>query len=637
MARFTFFIGKGGVGKTTVSSAYALHRAVAEPRKRLLLLSSDPAHSLGDVLQAKVGDRATRLRSAGQLWARQLDAERQIKKFLAAERTDLLALLSKGSLFTADELEPLLDASLPGMAEVAALLALDDLLASDYDEVIVDTAPMGHAVRLFQTPEHFARFLDVLETAAARDVELAKHFGGRVHREAALDRWTQMVEQVERALSVDGSRLVLVTTPERFSLNEAVRAAATFASGGVHQHISEIVLNRAVVARSDCARCHRQAVETAAARRFLQSRFPQATLFTAEDPGSPILGIAPLRAFGAHIFANRRLPAAIRKKPPKAVRVQLEPAEWPILTTPLTLTVGKGGVGKTTVSAALGFHHRRTVTRDAVTICSIDPAPSLDDVFQADVGDEPRPVLRDSKFLAAEFDAVTHFQRWSDRLRARLAEAMTADYRGVHVDLSLDRKFLLTLLDIVPPGVDEIFAVFRILDLLSAGGRVVIDMAPTGHALEVLRTPARLLAWARLLLKILAAHRSLPIAQDAAVEIATLSQNARELSDILRDGKRSRVVVVTLPEPLPNYETHRLLAALKELRAPVRSVVVNRMLTGNTRCPRCKLAAKWQAFSLAKLRREMGKMDVLVARECNGPIAGTQALRNFTRELWRMK
>jgi len=636
VARFSFFIGKGGVGKTTVSSAYALHRAAIDPRKRFLLLSSDPAHSLADVLQVKVGDRATRLRSSGLLWARQLDAERQITKFLAAERGDLLALLSKGSLFTADELEPLLDTSLPGMAEVAALLAVHELLAGDYDEVIVDTAPMGHAIRLFQMPEHFARFLDVLETAAAHDVELAKHFGGRVLREAALDRWSQMVEQVERALSAEGSRLMLVTTPETFSLNEAARATASFAQGGGHQQVSEIVLNRAVAARSDCARCRRQRAETAAARRFLQRMFPQATLRMAEDPGSPILGIAALRAFGAHIFANCRLPASIRTKPPKTSGVQLQPADWPTLTTPLTLTLGKGGVGKTTVSAALGFHHRQAAKRDVVTVCSIDPAPSLDDVFQADIGDEPRPVLRDRKLLAAEFDAVAQFQQWSERLRTRLTDAMTGDERGLHIDLSLDRRFLVALLDIVPPGVDEIFAVFRILDLLG-GGRVVIDMAPTGHALEVLRTPARLLAWARLLLKMLAAHRSFPIAQDAAVEIATVSQNARELSAVLRDGKRSSVVVVSLAEPLPNHETQRLLAALKELRAPVRAVVVNRVLTGNSRCARCKLAAQWQEFSLGKLRRETRSMDVWVAREYNEPIAGAQALRNFTRELWRMR
>ena len=147
--------------------------------------------------------------------------------------------------------------------------------------------------------------------------------------------------------------------------------------------------------------------------------------------------------------------------------------------------------------------------------------------------------------------------------------------------ISLDRRFLLALLDVVPPGVDEIFAIFGILDLLRSGGRVVIDMAPTGHALELLRTPVRLLAWTRLLLKTLAAHRSLPMAQDAAVEVAKLSQNVRELASILRDAKRSRLVVVTLPEPLPDYETRRLLKDLQELDAPVGAVFLNRVLIGD--------------------------------------------------------
>ena len=168
----------------------------------------------------------------GESAARQIDPDRQIKKFLAGERADILTLLNKGSLFTRDELEPLLDTSLPGMAEVAALLAIHELLASDFDEIVVDTAPMGHAIRLFQMPEHFARFLDVLETAASRDVVLAQHFGGRVQREPALDRWTRIVADVERALSAAEAKLVLVTTPEPFSLNEAARSAAAFQTGG---------------------------------------------------------------------------------------------------------------------------------------------------------------------------------------------------------------------------------------------------------------------------------------------------------------------------------------------------------------------------------------------------------------------
>jgi arsenite/tail-anchored protein-transporting ATPase len=194
------------------------------------------------------------------------------------------------------------------------------------------------------------------------------------------------------------------------------------------------------------------------------------------------------------------------------------------------------------------------------------------------------------------------------------------------------------LLDVVPPGVDEIFAIFRILDLLKGGGRVVIDMAPTGHALELLRTPARLLAWARLLMKTLAAHRSLPFAQEAAVEVASLSQNVRELASILQDPRRSRVMVVTTPEPLPDYETGRLLRDLKALNAPLGAVFINRVLTeeNSGECSRCKLAVQWQNASLAGLRKNMRGAEILLTREFDNPIAGAQALRKFTRELWQM-
>jgi len=630
--RFTFFVGKGGVGKTTVSSAYALHRAARERRARLLLISTDPAHSLADILQRKLFDAAKRLQVTGNLWARQIDAQRQIDRFLYGEREDILALLNKGSLFTSDELAPLLDTSLPGMAEVAALLAIHELLDSNYDEVVVDTAPMGHAIQLFQMPAHFARFLDVLETAASRDVVLARHFGGHIDREPALDRWARMVAQVEGALMAGAAKLVLVTTPEPLSLNQAARAAPSFESSG--NRFAQIVLNRVVRDAGKCPRCQKRKKQSAEARRVLRKYFPRAQVFTGYDPGVPILGTEALRAFGGHVFACKGPPRSVLKKAPEAVPPELERTNWPRLETPLTLTIGKGGVGKTTVSAALAYRHRKLMKSDKVTICSIDPAPSLDDVFATRVADVPRPVLGDSKLLAAEFDAMAQFQEWSSQLRARLAEAMTGQDRGVHLDLSLDRKFLLALLDIVPPGVDEIFAIFRVVDLLRGGGRVVIDMAPTGHALEVLRTPERLLAWSRVLLKTLAAHRTLAIAQDAAVEIASLSQSVRELKSLLRDARRCRLAVVTLPEPLPDYETRRLMGALRELQAPVGALFVNRVLVDAGGCKRCELAAQWQAASLLKLRREH-RSRTFIAPDFEMEITGAKALGQFTRQLWR--
>lgn len=637
MTRFTFFIGKGGVGKTTISSAFALHRASRQPSKRILLLSTDPAHSVADVLQLKLFNTPKRVATPGRLWVRQLDAQKQIDSFLRVEREGMLALLNKGSLFTREELEPLLDTSLPGMAEVAALLAIHELLDSRFDEVVVDTAPMGHAIRLFQMPQHFARFLEVLEVAASRDVVLARHFGGHIQRETTLDRWSRMVERSEQVLSAQGSRLVLVTTAEPFSLKESARALPAFETATPPSAIAEVVLNRVVEGKTSCPRCRRKAQQARVARKFLEKHFAQAKVFIAPDPGCPILGVDALRSFGAHIFAGAKLSRAVVAEPHAAAKLKLEKASWPRLATPLTLTLGKGGVGKTTISAAVGFYHRRNVKSEAVSICSIDPAPSLDDVFGSPVGNELRPVLGDGKFRAAEFDAVAQFERWTEGLRASLDQAMTGEESGVHLDLSLDRKFLLALLDIVPPGVDEIFATFRILELLGEKQRVLIDMAPTGHALEVLRTPARLLAWARVLLKTLAAHRTLAIARDAAVEIASLSQNVRELAAILQDKKRCQLVVVTLPEPLPDDETRRLLQDLRALQSPLAAVFVNRVLAGSTgACRRCNLMKRWQTASLAGLREQLRGTTVYVVPEADQPVAGAERLRRFTHEIWRL-
>jgi arsenite-transporting ATPase len=632
-----FFVGKGGVGKTTISSAYALWAAASLPRAKLLLLSTDPAHSLGDVLQVKLSDKPKRLASSGKLWARQLDADKQIKRFLTSEREEILSLLNKGSLFSRHELEPLLDTTLPGMAEVAALLAIHELLASDYDEIVVDTAPMGHAIRLFQMPTHFARFLAVLETAARRDVVLAQHFGGYVQRDPALDRWSLLVEQVGSALSANGSKLVMVTTPEPFSLKQAVRSAPVFSGAESPNRISEVVLNRIIDGNTTCPHCHRRVAQSRSAQGFLRKHFSAVKVFAAQDPGGPILGLAALRSLGAHVFDGRKLPSSVVRKAPKTKPVELQPTEWPLLETPLTLTLGKGGVGKTTISAALAVHHRSTAGKQAVGLCSIDPAPSLADILGEPVTNEPHAVLGDSKLRVAELDATAEFRQWADELRVRIDQAMTGEQSGLHLDLSLDREFLLALLDVVPPGVDEIFAVFRILDLLQPDELAVIDMAPTGHALEVLRTPARLLAWARVLLKTLAAHRTLPFARDAGVELARLSQNVRDVAAMFSDRKRCRVAVVSLPEPLPDYETARLVKMLHDLKTPLGAVFLNRVMwPGTGHCGRCQRTGAWQAASIFSLRRKLRGADFYVVREFDSSVAGARALQRFTRELWRL-
>src|SRR5689334_12845193 len=132
MAKLTFVVGKGGVGKTTVSCALALHLAASKARQSVLLLSTDPAHSLADMLQVKLGSTAKKLAVAkGRISALQIDSSREFKKFLAENREAILDIVENGTFFNREEIAPLLDATLPGMAEIAALLALQELLEQD--------------------------------------------------------------------------------------------------------------------------------------------------------------------------------------------------------------------------------------------------------------------------------------------------------------------------------------------------------------------------------------------------------------------------------------------------------------------------------------------------------------------------
>jgi len=343
-----------------------------------------------------------------------------------------------------------------------------------------------------------------------------------------------------------------------------------------------------------------------------------------------------LQAFGAHVFLRKRL--TWKPAPPKNVRIRLVRAEWPVLDTPLSMVLGKGGVGKTTIAAGLGFY-ARSKRRSVVEICSVDPAPSLDDVFRAEIGDEKKPVLGDVKFRASEMDSVSAFQSWAARMKDLINEGMRPPTSKIHVDLWFERQLFEQLLESVPPGVDEVLAVFRILDLLSEGDkRVVLDMAPSGHALELLRMPERILVWTRLLLKTLAAHRKLAVVQDVGVEIAKMGQRIRGLVAVLSNAKAARIYTVMLAETLPDRETERLIRSLKALQLPLGPLFVNRLMMGKDvgRCARCRRARDWQGVTLSEVRRRFSGMKIFVARNFPSEIAGRKGLRAFTGELWQL-
>jgi len=674
-AELTLFMGKGGVGKTTVSASYAAWLAKKNPRARILLISTDPAPSLSDILETPIGPEAVRVagtargarRGTAGLAACEVDAEGRFREFLRQYRKPLVELLESGTFFERSEIEPLLESTIPGMAEIAGLLALDDALTSGrYDHVVADTAPFGHTLRLLEMPQAFARLLRFLEVAASRDAVLAAHFGGKLQAGGppVLQQWRALVEQIVETLRTE-ARLVLVTTPEPFALNESVRVGAHMAQMELPLRFEQIVLNRVVARSGDCRRCAARAIAAREAGAFLKKNFPGVPVQRGEDPGFPIMGLEALAAFGRQIFGGggafpQRLEprldanldgthegAALRRrsrksrKAPSGAEPVLRRSAWPVVRKPLALTLGKGGVGKTTISAALAFHTREAGKKktQTVVVCSTDPAPSLDDVFETPVGDQLRPVLGDPRLRAAEMDAAAEFESWALEMKRSIRGALSPETSGVHVDLSFERQLFEALLDIVPPGVDEIFGVLRVSDLLAGerGAIVVLDMAPTGHALELLRTPARMLLWSRLLLKTLAQHRTLRLARDLGAQIAMMASRVRQLAATLRNTRSTTVSVVALAEPLPDRQTARLLHQLRLLGLRPAGLFVNRLLfaADSEKCRWCRRKRQWQLATLGRLRRQAA--TVYVVRERAGGISGRAGLAAFTKELWKLE
>jgi anion-transporting ArsA/GET3 family ATPase len=169
-------------------------------------------------------------------------------------------------------------------------------------------------------------------------------------------------------------------------------------------------------------------------------------------------------------------------------------------------------------------------------------------------------------------------------------------------------------------------------------------MAPTGHALELLRTPERILVWARLLLKSLASHRKLALAREAAVKIAELEVKAREFSHALKSSGVA-LYAVMLPETLPDRETERLLQELRELGINPDGVFVNRVAKSalfpgkrlsSKPCPLCREAAAWQTRVLSGLKKKLGVGAVYTIPSFQSGPAGKRGLREITRKLWQL-
>ena len=627
--------------------------AAARAGTRTLLVSTDPAPSLGDALRQRLASSPRRVTGAGgRLHAVEIDAGKVLERWLAPRRDTLEAIAVRGSWLDREDVAALLRLSLPGIDEVAALMEIGRHgRTGRYDLVVVDTAPTGHTLRMLGTPELLRTLAAVFDRMQAKHRVMVEALRGGWRPEDA-DALIASVDEEGRALAemlADPARaaMTLVTLPEPMAVAETTDALRELTRTGLP--VRTLVVNRLTPAPDrPCAWCRaRRRFEHAAVRRLLadggipattriatvsaRAREPRGAASLAAMAGEmewparwPRAGVAPARA---RVRTARRGPAAAL------------PAERSVS---LLLFGGKGGVGKTTCAAAAAIALAAGRPERQVLLMSADPAHSLADVLGAPLGDDPRGVAGAPPNLRVrELDATVRFEAMKTRYRDAIDALFARLVRGSSMDASADRQAMRDLMELAPPGIDELIAIVEVSDALErspAGDPraplVVLDTAPSGHALRLLEMPALVHDWVKALMGIVLKYQPVVGVGELGGVLLQMSQGLGRLRALLADPARTAFVVVTRPAALPAAETARLIARLRRLGVPVAAVLVNAFGTGT--CGACTVARREQQRALAALRkrpRGRGAPAVAIAPATVPPPHGPGELKAW-RAVW---
>jgi arsenite-transporting ATPase len=443
--RHLFFTGKGGVGKTSLSAATAV--SLADGGERVLLVSTDAASNLDEVLGVTLRNSPVLVPGVAGLSVVHVDPD------VAAEAYRARVMARLGEAASDDERATVRE-QLSGActAEIAAFDEFATLLAdapAEYEHVVFDTAPTGHTLRLLSLPKAWTGFLEGNDRGAPC---LGPHSGLKM-QEARFARALAALADPSR------TTVVLVTTPEERSLAEAARTARELSALGIaHQRV---VLNGVFHAsdRSDAVAC---ALESQPRALAAQLPDPLRALPRDDLPLRPFdtVGVQALRAL---LRDGTLLPPA-----PVGPRVELPMAPLAALVDELArqkhgliMVMGKGGVGKTTVAAALAVAMTRRGL--AVHLSTTDPAAHLVETLAGEV-----PGLEVSRI-----DPLVETRAYVEKVMATKGR-----------DLDAEGQALLRE-DLRSPCTEEVAVFHAFSRVISASRRrvVVLDTAPTGHAL----------------------------------------------------------------------------------------------------------------------------------------------------------
>lgn len=515
--KYLFFTGKGGVGKTSIACATAV--ALADAGEKILLVSTDPASNLQDVFGVSLNDAGVAIAEVPGLVVANLDP-----LTAAAEYRESVIGAYRGKL--PDSAIQNVEEQLSGSCtvEIAAFNAFSEFLtnaekAEKFDHIIFDTAPTGHTLRMLQLPSAWSGFISE-----------SKHGASCLGQLSGLEDKKEMYKKAVHTLADSRlTTLILVTRPETAPIREAQRASHELEALEIRNQV--LVIN-GLLETYDV----NDAVETAL--------FKKQQSAVQEIPHNLVkqsVTMVPLRAYNITGLDNVRqllsysgyTTAVSTLQRPDAYALSDVVDEIEASNKKVIFTMGKGGVGKTTIAAAiaLGLHRKGRKVRLATT----DPADHLNLVIGQQEG-----------ISVSHIDEKGELKKYQEEVLTKARQTMPED------DLEYVKE------DLRSPCTQEI-AVFRAFADIVAKSRdeiVVLDTAPTGHTILLLESTQN-------------------YNQQIENSSGAVSDAEKELLPRLKDSNETEVIIVTLAETTPFYEAKRLLDDLKRAGLAVRWWVIN--------------------------------------------------------------
>lgn len=556
-SRYLFFTGKGGVGKTALACATAIRLAGAG--KRILLVSTDPASNLDEMLGVQLSSRPTPIPDVDRLFALNIDPEK------AADDYRERVIAPYRTMWTETQIGELRE-QLAGACtvEIAAFDEFAELLAGDersvpFDHVLFDTAPTGHTLRLLSLPRVWAGFLQSTTQGASC---LGPHSGLKMQE-------TRFAAAAE-ALS-DGRRttIVLVTRPDRAALREVDRSSAELEALGIkNQHL---VVN-AVFEATDRTDPVAIALEQRGreALRDVPSRLQGLPTTRIPLRAFNMVGRPALRALlddrAAAFLSRTTATPPIPPLPPLASLIDdiVAPGRG------LVMVMGKGGVGKTTIAAAIAAE--LASRGHSVHLSTTDPAAHIATTLAGQL----------ERLSTSRIDSVAETKAYVERVMAS---------RGANLD---DAGRALLAEDLRSPCYEEVavFAAFSRIVAQARSNFVVLDTAPTGHTLLLLDATGSY-------------HRQILATEtDSKRPPARLTHVVTPLMR-LRDPQYTKVLLVTLAETTPVSEAARLQGDLRRAQIEPYAWVINSSLAAAGSADPClgqRIASELEQIAVVRER-----------------------------------